>query len=135
VNLMKYLIKLNILFALNFLVFGCSSTKKQLINGKIVSDKYAYNANGFVNSPFGKVAIKTHSYYKKSKLVKTLLNKPEGFLEYTIEDLKKDTLLINYLKIDTIFSKKRICLIQKKRNDTIFCKNSKNNISVIIDNF
>lgn len=131
---MKYLIKLNILIALNFLVFACSSTKKQLIKGKIVSDKYAYNANGFVNSPFGKVAIKTHSYYKKSKLVKTLLNKPEGFLEYTIEDLKKDTLLINYLNIDTIL-KKRICLIQKKRNDTIFCKNSKNNILVIIDNF
>jgi len=119
---------------LSLAFFSCSSTnKRQLIKGELVGENYYYNQNGFVNAPFGRVTIKTHVYYTNQKLTKLLSNHPEGFLEYSLNDLKQDTLLLNHFSIDTVYNLKKIGLNKKiTRNDTIFYKLKNNSILISI---
>ena len=111
--------KTECLYIVLMLIFSCNAiNNKQLIYGQIVTENYHYNQNRFVNSPFGRITIRTHSYYTNQKLTKLLSNHPEGFLEYSLEDLKKDTLLLNHFSIDTLYNLKKIQGNEKiTRND------------------
>ena len=77
---------------------------------------------GFIESDYGKLNIKTISYYdKEGKLKKVLYNRANGFLEYTLSELKSDIALLNSLQVDTLFTdKKYISYIKEEKNDTIF---------------
>lgn len=128
---MKYQISLYII-VLNIYIIGsiytCVAKKnepidKEIIRGEIVDDNYVYNPNGFVNSPFGKVKINTKSFYKNKKLKFVLENRTEGYLRYSLDNLKKDTFLLKIFEIDTILKSKEFNFEHKKIiNDTIFLK-------------
>lgn len=119
---MKYLIKLSII--ISFILISCSVKKVEftVICTEKISQNYSYNPIGFIKSSYGKLNINTISYYDKSgKLKKILWNRANGFIEYTLSELKDDTTLLNSFEIDTIFSdKKYINYMKEKKNDTIF---------------
>ena len=112
---MKYQIKLSIF--ISFLLINCSvkETEFEIICTKKVSKEYSYNPIGFIN-------IKTISHYdKEGKLKEVFWNRSNGFLKYTLSELKNDVALLNSFDIDTIYSdKKYISYIKEKKNDTIF---------------
>ena len=89
---------------------------------KKVSKEYSYNSIGFIENSYGKLNIKTISHYdKEGKLKEVFWNKSNGFLKYTLLELKNDVALLNSFDIDTIYSdKKYISYIKEKKNDTIF---------------
>ena len=66
--------------------------------------------------------IKTISRYdKEGKLKEISWNRANGFLRYTLSELKEDLALLNSFDIDTIYStEKYIGYIKEKKNDTIF---------------
>ncbi len=132
-NKTKLLI-LNILIIsfISTLLLSCSKkhNEKIIIEGSIVSDVYQYNIDGFMNTPYGKITIFTQSYFKNGKLYRLLCNRANGFLEYSIEDLRKDTQLYNSLNIDSLFIKNEEKFLKYKistfRNDTTFYKDGQN---------
>ena len=119
---MKYQIKLSIF--ISFLLINCSvkETEFEIICTKKVSKEYSYNPLGFIENSYGKLNIKTISHYdKEGKLKEVFWNKSNGFLKYTLSELKNDVALLNSFDIDTIYSdKKYISYIKEKKNDTIF---------------
>lgn len=81
---MKYPIKLSII--ISFLLISCSVKKIdfEIICAEKVDENYSYNPIGFIKNNYGKLNIKTISYYdKKGKLKKVLWNRANGFMEYT----------------------------------------------------
>ena len=57
----------------------------------------------------------------EGKLKEISWNRANGFLRYTLSELKEDPALLNSFDIDTIYSdKKYISYIKEKKNDTIF---------------
>lgn len=120
--MIKYQIKLSIL--ISFLLINCSvkKTELEIIRAKKVSENYSYNPMGFIENNYRKLNIKNISYYdKEGKLKEVLWNKPNGFLKYTLSELKNDVALLNSFDIDTIYiDKKYIGYIKEKRNDTVF---------------
>lgn len=130
---MKYQISLFIqgVISISFIcvLLSCDSPKSEMkfiIEGNLICprDKYSYNLDGFVHTPYGKVNMSTVSYFKDGKLVSLLWNRANGFLEYSIQDLKRDSIFYQSLHVDTIFSinKERFLKYQMSiiRNDTIF---------------
>ena len=119
---MKYQIKLSIF--ISFLLINCSvkKTEFEIICTKKVSKEYSYNPLGFIENSYGKLNIKTISHYdKEGKLKEVFWNRSDGFLKYTLSELKNDVALLNSFDIDTIYSdKKYISYIKEKKNDTIF---------------
>ena len=120
------------------LLLSCSKKKneiKSVIAGNIIDGYLEYNPDGFINTPYGRVNIKTQSYYKNGKLVNLEWNRANGFLPYSIEYLRSDTRLYKSFKIDSLFSKEKEKILEYKtkiiRNDTIFYKN--NQEIIIID--
>ena len=105
---MKYQIKLSIF--ISFLLINCSvkETEFEIICTKKVSKEYSYNPIGFIENSYG-------------KLKEVFWNRSDGFLKYTLSELKNDVALLNSFDIDTIYSdKKYISYIKEKKNDTIF---------------
>ena len=105
---MKYQIKLSIF--ISFLLINCSvkETEFEIICTKKVSKEYSYNSIGFIENSYG-------------KLKEVFWNRSNGFLKYTLSELKNDVALLNSFDIDTIYSdKKYISYIKEKKNDTIF---------------
>ena len=119
---MKYLTKLSII--ISFLLTNCSVKKNdfKIIYAEKVNGNYSYNSTGFIKSNYGKLNIKTISYYdKQGKLKKILWNRANGFIEYTLSELKDDVVLLNSFDLDTIFhDKKYIDYTKEEKNDTIF---------------
>ena len=101
---MKYQIKLSIF--ISFLLINCSvkETEFEIICTKKVSKEYSYNSIGFIENSYGKLNIKTISHYdKEGKLKEVFWNRSNGFLKYTLSELKNDVALLNSFDIDTIF--------------------------------
>jgi hypothetical protein len=74
---------------------------KRIIEGIVVEDFYNYVFGDDPNSVYiaGKdtVSVRYISEYDNTgSLIKFSIHKPEGVLEYSIEELKEDTLLFNY---------------------------------------
>ncbi|GIJ94241.1 hypothetical protein CAPN002_14590 [Capnocytophaga stomatis] len=119
---MKYLIKLGTI--ISFTLISCSVKKVEfkIISAEKTGENYSYNPIGFIKSGYGKLNINTISHYDKAgKLKKILWNRANGFVEYTLSELKNDAILLSSFNIDTIFSdKKYINYIKEKKNDTIF---------------
>ncbi|WP_281991312.1 hypothetical protein [Aquimarina aggregata] len=133
---MRIQIKLYILVLISITFYSYKSINNaEIIKGHLVSEDYMYNPNGFIQSPFGRINIKTHSFYKNKRLQIVLENRSEGFLEYTIEDLRNDTLLLNQYKIDTLFNdtKQFETYTKQIRNDTVFYKSKKDEILAMIE--
>jgi len=110
-------------------------TTKFIIEGDLILSGYGYsfNPNGFINTPYGKVNISTMAYFKNDKLINLLWNRPNGFLEYSIEYLRNDPKLYLSFNVDSLFSKNEIKFLDYKstiRNDTIFYKKNKKVIIV-----
>ena len=120
--MIKYQIKLSIL--ISFLLINCSvkKTELEIIRAKKVSENYSYNPMGFIENNYRKLNIKNISHYdKEGKLKEVLWNKPNGFLKYTLSELKNDVALLNSFDIDMIYiDKKYIGYIKEKWNDTVF---------------
>ena len=93
-----------------------------MLHTEKVADTYRYNPDGFIKNNYGKLLIKTISHYdKEGKLKEISWNKANGFLRYTLSELKEDPALLNSFDIDTIYStEKYIGYIKEKKNDTIF---------------
>ena len=111
------------------------NTTKFIIEGNLIPSGYgySYNPNGFINTPYGKLNISTIAYFKNDKLINLLWNKPNGFLEYSIEYLRNESKLYRSFKVDSLFSKNEIKFSDYKstiRNDTIFYKENKKVIIV-----
>jgi len=131
---MKYQIKLYTQDILSiiicFILLSCSSNNNTqfIIDGNVISSgyNYSYNPDGFINTPYGKVNISTKSYFKNNKLINLFWNRANGFLEYSIEDLRNDPKLYQSFNVDSLFleNKKRLLTYKKTmvRNDTIFYK-------------
>ena len=114
--------KIRVIIGLLFANCSVKNTDFQIISTERVTEKYSYNPMGFIESDYGKLNIKTISYYdKEGKLKKVLYNRANGFLEYTLSELKSDSALLNSLQVDTLFTdKKYISYIKEEKNDTIF---------------
>ena len=68
------------------------------------------------------VSIQTlRNWDKEGKLKEISWNRANGFLRYTLSELKEDPALLNSFDIDTMYSaEKYIGYIKEKKNDTIF---------------
>ena len=122
---MKESIKISVLLLIiPLLLISCNKPKRdfEVICAEKVSNTYQYNPNGFIKNNYGKLLIKTISRYdKEGKLKEISWNRTNGFLRYTLSELKEDVALLNSFDIDTIYSdKKYISYIKEKKNDTIF---------------
>lgn len=113
-----------------FLTLCCSKNnttiEEFIIEGNIVREGYEYNPLGFIDSPYGRVNIVTHSSFENEKLVNVSWNRVNGALDYSLEDLKKDPKMYQSFNVDSMFreNKKRLLDYSEKiiRNDTIFWK-------------
>lgn len=119
---MKHLTRFSVIIGLLFANCSVKNTDFQIISTERVTENYSYNPMGFIESDYGKLNIKMISYYdKEGKLKKVLYNRTNGFLEYTLSELKSDSTLLNSLQVDTLFTdKKYISYIKEEKNDTIF---------------
>ena len=101
---MKYQIKLSIFISF-LLISSVKETEFEIICTKKVSKEYSYNPIGFIENSYGKLNIKTISHYdKEGKLKEVFWNRSDGFLKYTLSELKNDVALLNSFDIDTIYS-------------------------------
>lgn len=109
---------------ISFLLISCNDSKRdfEVLHTEKVADTYRYNPDGFIKNHYGKLLIKTISRYdKEGKLKEISWNRANGFLRYTLSELKEDPALLNSFDIDTIYStEKYIGYIKEKKNDTIF---------------
>ena len=109
---------------ISFLVISCNDSKRdfEVLHTEKVADTYRYNPDGFIKNNYGKLLIKTISRYdKEGKLKEISWNRANGFLRYTLSELKEDPALLNSFDIDTMYSvEKYIGYIKEKKNDTIF---------------
>jgi len=109
---------------ISFLLISCNDSKRdfEVLHTEKVADTYQYNPDGFIKNNYGKLLIKTISRYdKEGKLKEISWNRANGFLRYTLSELKEDPALLNSFDIDTMYSaEKYIGYIKEKKNDTIF---------------
>ena len=109
---------------ISFLLISCNDSKRdfEVLHTEKVADTYRYNPDGFIKNNYGKLLIKTISRYdKEGKLKEISWNRANGFLRYTLSELKEDPALLNSFDIDTMYSaEKYIGYIKEKKNDTIF---------------
>ena len=109
---------------ISFLLISCNDSKRdfEVLHTEKVADTYQYNPDGFIKNNYGKLLIKTISRYdKEGKLKEISWNRTNGFLRYTLSELKEDPALLNSFDIDTMYSaEKYIGYIKEKKNDTIF---------------
>ena len=109
---------------MSFLLISCNDSKRdfEVLHTEKVADTYGYNPDGFIKNNYGKLFIKTISRYdKEGKLKEISWNRANGFLRYTLSELKEDPALLNSFDIDTMYSaEKYIGYIKEKKNDTIF---------------
>ena len=109
---------------ISFLLISCNDSKRdfEVLHTEKVTDTYQYNPDGFIKNNYGKLLIKTISRYdKEGKLKEISWNRANGFLRYTLSELKEDPALLNSFDIDTMYSvEKYIGYIKEKKNDTIF---------------
>jgi len=128
---MKYLIKIYTLIILSIfclLIYSCTNTNEMefIIEGSVVDESYAYNPFGFINSPYGRVNIITHSSFEDGRLINLSWNRANGALDYSLNDLKNDPKLYKSFNVDSMFreNKKRFIDYSENivRNDTIFLK-------------
>ena len=109
---------------ISFLLISCNDSKRdfEVLHTEKVADTYQHNPDGFIKNNYGKLLIKTISRYnKEGKLKEISWNRANGFLRYTLSELKEDPALLNSFDIDTMYSaEKYIGYIKEKKNDTIF---------------
>lgn len=122
---MKESIKISVLLLIiPLLLISCNKPKRdfEVICAEKVSNTYQYNPNGFIKNNYGRLLVKTISRYDRNgKLKEISWNRANGFLKYTLSELKEDVALLNSFDIDTIYSnKKYIGYIKEEKNDTIF---------------
>ena len=102
---------------ISLLVISCDDSKREfeVLQTEKVSNTYEYNPDGFIKNNYGKLIIKTIS------LKKVFWNRANGFVEYTLSELKEDVALFNSLGVDTVYTDKKYRdYIVEKKNDTIF---------------
>lgn len=126
---MKYLTKLSIVI-ISFLFPCCIYNNKnnfKIIVTEKVSPIYSYNPDGVIKNKYGNLNIKTISYYnQQGHLIKLLWNRPNGYLEYTLSELREDPFLLSSFQIDTIFSTKTYINYEvEEKNDSIFYLSNK----------
>lgn len=133
---MQYQTKLHILVLISFIFYFSSCKpiiKIQVIKGQIIDNNYSYNNNdGFINSPYGKINIKTLSYYTNKKLDKIEKNTVNGFIEYSGKDLSRDIKLIKEYDIDTIYNENKTYKEKKISNDSTFLKLKNDEVIIYI---
>ena len=109
---------------ISLLVISCDDSKREfeVLQTEKVSNTYEYNPDGFIKNNYGKLIVKTISHYdKEGKLKKVFWNRANGFVEYTLSELKEDVALFNSLGVDTVYTDKKYRdYIVEKKNDTIF---------------
>lgn len=120
---------LSIVLGIFCFLISCSQNNDALqfiVEGYIVGEGYEYNPLGFIDSPYGRVNIVTHSSFENGKLVNVSWNRANGALDYSLEDLKNDPKLYQSFNVDSIFNKNKKKLhnysTKTIRNDTIFWK-------------
>ena len=123
------------------LLFSCNVQKnmqiKRIIKGVIVENLNNYTFSEVPNSVYiaGKdtVSVRYISEYDNTgSLVKFSIHKPEGILEYSIEELKKDTLLFNYTGGKSVKNWKLIDNHINNNTDTLKVEITKNNVGMSI---
>lgn len=132
---MQFQTKLFILALLSFLFCfsGCSQEIEiEIIKGDIVNKNYTYNDKGFVISPYGKINIKTHSFYIDNKLTKLKKNTANGFIEYSLNELRDDQNFIKMLGIDTLYHKTKKFEDKVIHKDTTYFKISTKEVHIHI---
>ncbi len=123
----NYLIILfGLLINLNGICQIKTSSKIEIIDSFIIGKNFHYNPEGFLNTPYGRVSILKKSIFINGKLESLWWNRANGFLHYSLEDLKRDTKLYKSFKIDSIYKKTKKQIEKYKtrinRNDTLFVK-------------
>lgn len=103
---MKESIKISVLLLIiPLLLISCNKPKRdfEVICAEKVSNTYQYNPNGFIKNNYGRLLIKTISRYDKNRKLKEISwNRANGFLKYTLSELKEYVALLNSFDIDTI---------------------------------
>ena len=92
---------------MSFLLISCNDSKRdfEVLHTEKVADTYQHNPDGFIKNNYGKLLIKTISRYdKEGKLKEISWNRTNGFLRYTLSELKEDPALLNSFDIDTMYS-------------------------------
>ncbi len=108
--------------------------KDIIIESFIVGKNFHYNPKGFLNTPYGRVSVLKKSTFINGKLDTLWWNRANGFLHYSLEDLRKDSKLYKSFEIDSIYRRNQKQIKEYKtrinRNDTLFLKNE-NKILII----
>lgn len=123
------------------LLLSCNVQKnmqiKRIIKGVVVENFYNYTFSDDPNSVYiaGKdtVSVRYISEYDNTgSLVKFSIYKPEGILEYSIDELKEDTLLFNYTVEKSVKDWKLIDNKIAHNTDILEVENTKNKYGMSI---
>ncbi len=118
-------------------MLSCNQKSKKdiIIESFIVGKNFHYNPSGFLNTPYGRVYILKKSIFINGKLDTLLWNRANGFLDYSFEDLRRDTILYKSFEIDSLFLKNKRLMNRSekiKRNDSLFLK-QENNVLIVVE--